>query len=110
MRKNFPYRIYIPDILLYLLLIWFSVTALAQRHKADSQHDNQSNIDSDTNDINQLNKLAYQYVHTNSIEKGFEFAQTALRLSINIGYQTGMADSYCIIGRYYEYTNHYRRA
>ena len=51
MRKNFPYRIYIPDILLYLLLICFSVTAFTQRHKTDSQHDNQSNIDSDTNDI-----------------------------------------------------------
>ena len=110
MRKNFPYRIYIPGILLYLLLLCISITAFAQRHKTDSPRDNQSNIESDTGDINQLNKLAYQYVHANSTEKGFESAQTALRRSINIGYQPGMADAYYIIGRYYEYSNHYRRA
>ena len=110
MRKNFPYRIYIPVILLYLLLVWFSVTAFTQSHKTDSQHDNQSYLDSDTSEINQLNKLAYQFIQSNSQEKGFELAQTALDRSLTIGYQPGMADAYQIIGLYYEFSNYYGRA
>ena len=102
MKKESRYRINIPLLLFNLFFLSLTLVAFSQR--------SQSSTDSDTIEINQLNRNADQKISANFLENGFELAQIALQHSQNIGYQRGMAKAYQTIGKYYEFSNDYREA
>lgn len=110
MKKNILYRYDKRISILCLLFISTCIPVFSQYDGSISEQKSQTDNHSDTIKINQINRQAHMYLISNSLEKGFEYAENALSLSLNSGYQMGAAEAYQLIGQYYNFSNSYRLA
>ncbi len=83
------------------LFFWCSVSALyAQQDKIEVMLNKLSATTSDTNRVNLLNELAWQYIHF-SLENTKKYAEEALTLSQKLDFQKGEILALSYLGDYY---------
>ncbi|NIJ54743.1 tetratricopeptide repeat protein [Dyadobacter arcticus] len=99
---------------LYCLLLWiflFAFSAEAQQNQAKVLEEKLSRTPADTNRVNLLHHLSYQYyIWGGDQERIKMYADECLQLSIKLHHTYGIALAYNALGRYYFKTNQNQQA
>ena len=96
--------------LLLLALCCFHFSLPAQQTTIDSLQNILSAAKEDTNKVNTLNNLAWEFINAGEYEKSLNCANQASILADKINYKKGKAKSYHNIGNIYTYQGNYPQA